>query len=290
MDFISIDVETANPDLSSICQIGVVQFRGGKVAHCWETLVNPRAYFDPMNVSVHGIRKADVSDAPTFPDIATKLHRFLTKSIVCHHSPFDRTAIQAVHSRYRIALPRIQWLDTARVVRRTWHDRSRSGYGLHSVAKMLGISFTHHDAGEDARAAGEVLLHAIRKSGCSVSEWIKRSRLAITDPIAKTSGRRTRSGNPEGPLCGETAVFTGMLSMTRRVAADMAAAAGCNVGNDVTAATTLLVVGDQDVARLAGKTKSAKHLKAEAKIKNGQLIRILKESDFQRLLKAVEQG
>jgi DNA polymerase-3 subunit epsilon len=29
MEFLSIDVETANPDMSSICQIGIASFKDG---------------------------------------------------------------------------------------------------------------------------------------------------------------------------------------------------------------------------------------------------------------------
>jgi len=47
---------------------------------------------------------------------------------------------------------------------------------------------------------------------------------------------------------------------------------------------TLLVVGDQDVLKLAGQEKSSKHRKAEALIAAGQEIRILRESDFLSLI------
>ena len=47
--FIVIDIETANPDLLSICQIGIVFFENGQVVTKWETLVNPQDYFDPIN-------------------------------------------------------------------------------------------------------------------------------------------------------------------------------------------------------------------------------------------------
>jgi DNA polymerase-3 subunit epsilon len=82
-------------------------------------------------------------------------------------------------------------------------------------------------------------------------------------------------------------VFTGALSMPRREAADLAARAGCEVDGGVTKDTTLLIVGDQDVTRLApGESKSSKHLKAEALIAKGQPIRILRESDFLQLVRA----
>ena len=67
--FIVIDIETANPDLLSICQVGIVFFENGEVVTKWETLVNPRDYFDPINVSIHGITERDVRDAPILSDI-----------------------------------------------------------------------------------------------------------------------------------------------------------------------------------------------------------------------------
>ncbi len=48
--------------------------------------------------------------------------------------------------------------------------------------------------------------------------------------------------------------------------------------------TTLLVVGDQDIYKLAGKEKSSKHIRAEYLINQGQQIRIIKESDFIELI------
>lgn len=48
--------------------------------------------------------------------------------------------------------------------------------------------------------------------------------------------------------------------------------------------TTLLVVGDQDIRKLAGHKKSSKHRKAESLILVGQHLRILSESDFANLL------
>jgi DNA polymerase-3 subunit epsilon len=82
-------------------------------------------------------------------------------------------------------------------------------------------------------------------------------------------------------------VFTGALSLPRREAADLAAQAGCSVDGGVTKETTLLIVGDQDVRRLApGQVKSSKQVKAEQLIARGQPIRILRETDFQLLIAA----
>ena len=147
---------------------------------------------------------------------------------------------------------------------------------------MLGIEFQHHAALEDARAAGEILLRAIVQTGLSVADWLVR----VTRPINSTSasGYVAREGNPEGVLFGETVVFTGTLSLARSEAADLAAKVGCDVAGSVTKATTLLVVGDQDIRMLAGNEKSSKHRKAEGLIAKGQAIRILTEKDFAHLI------
>ena len=151
-----------------------------------------------------------------------------------------------------------------------------------NVAEFLGIEFRHHDAREDARAAGEILIRALKEAELSVEQWLVRSM----QPIDGSSGACVaRSGNPEGPLFGEVMAFTGALAVPRGMAASAAAMAGCEVEEGVTKRTTLLVVGDQDVRLLAGHEKSSKHRKAEDLIvRKGQPIRIVGESDFQRML------
>ena len=83
-------------------------------------------------------------------------------------------------------------------------------------------------------------------------------------------------------------MFTGALEIPRREAADLASGVGCTVAEGVTKKTTLLVVGDQDISKLAGKEKSSKHLKAEQLIQKGHNLRIIKESDFKELVRHAE--
>jgi hypothetical protein len=68
--------------------------------------------------------------------------------------------------------------------------------------------------------------------------------------------------------------------MVRREAADLAASAGCEVAASVTRSTTILVVGDQDVRRLAGQQKSSKQRKVELLIASGLQVRVVSETDF----------
>ncbi len=283
MNFVVIDVETANPDFSSICQVGLAEFRNGTLFESWGSFVNPEDYFDQMNIAVHGIDANMVRQAPKWPAIHHQLSRWLQDKIVVSHTAFDRVALARACSKNGVMPYESTWLDTARVVRRAWPEFSQRGYGLANVTKHFGITFKHHDAVEDARAAGEILLLAMTATGLSVEQWLDRVAKPIS-PQGSGSGNITKAGNADGPLFGEHLVFTGALTMPRREAAEAAALVGCEVEAGVTKHTTVLVVGDQDIRQLAGHEKSSKHRKAEDLMKKGQQIRIIGESDFRRLL------
>ena len=280
MDFVAIDVETANADLASICQIGIVAFENGSVKESWQSLVNPEDYFDGINTSIHGIDQHAVKRAPTFPRIYGSVRKWLADAVVASHTPFDRIAVARVVEKYDLEQFDCAWLDTASVARRAWPELSQRGYGLANVARKLSISFVAHNAEEDARAAGEILAHAMKETGMAISEWLVRVR----KPINPSATSIAMDGNPEGHLCGEVVVFTGALTIPRSLAAQMAADAGCRVVPSVGESTTLLIIGDQDVRRLAGQEKSSKHRRTEELIVRGQAIRILGESDFRRLV------
>jgi DNA polymerase-3 subunit epsilon len=281
VDFVAIDVETANANMASICQIGVAAFSTGGLVDEWKTYVDPEDFFDPMNVHIHGITCETVAGAPTLPGIAETLLSRLDEHVVLCHTSFDRVSVHQAFSKYELRLPTCVWLDSARVAQRTWKQFARRGYGLGNLCDHIGYEFAHHDALEDAKAAGYVMLAAMEATGLSVDDWLRRAGQPIDSEAAKPI---TREGNPEGSLSGEVMVFIGALLMPRREAADLAASVGCEVVANVTAHTTILVVGDQDVMKLAGHDKSSKHRKAESLIAQGQKIRVLRESDFMELL------
>jgi len=287
VEFHALDVETANPDLSTICQIGIAKFKDGRVIDEWVTLVNPDAKFHPMNINVHGIEAAHVKDAPRIRDLVATLRNLLEGSTIVTHTAFDRAAMRQAFER--IELPEINctWLDSARAVRRAWDEFSQSGYGLKNICAHIEYEFNHHDALEDAKAAGHVFLAASERTGLDLDGWAKS--------FAKKGGAKrwaalsvAREGDPDGPLFGETIVFTGSLAISRIEAADLAAKLGCSVGKSVTKKTSLLCVGDQDLSLLAGHKKSSKQRRAEELIAQGQNLRLLGESDFQAMFNLSE--
>ncbi len=291
--FIALDVETANADLASICSIGIATFEDGRMTDEWHSLVDPEDQFSDINMRIHGIDEGMVYGAPTYAALADKLNRKLDDSVVVSHGSFDRAAISKTATRWAVSPPTCRWLNSQTITRRTWPQFAGRGYGLKSVAEHIGYEFKHHDALEDAKAAGQVVLAAIEEAGLDISDWLAaldkrpRARGYARATGAAKGGSIRRQGNSDGPLFGEVVVFTGALEIARADAADLAAEVGCEVGTSVTRRTTLLVVGDTDLRKLAGRTKSSKHRKAEQLVLAGQPIRIIGESDFQSIIETV---
>ncbi|WP_063914675.1 exonuclease domain-containing protein [Pseudomonas sp. p21] len=273
--FISIDVETANSWFGSICQVGVVEFVDGQIVNEWESLVDPEDDFFEFNTRIHGITAVMVAGQPTFQAVLETVRMLASDSLITSYGHFDRAAFSQACDTRKLPPMANDWLNIQSAVRRAWPDRyATGGYRLNAVCKHLGIPLArHHNALDDARAAGIVLLRACEASGIHPQDWLARNRQPIQIAAASVV-------NASGPLAGEGIVFTGAMQMARQKAQDLAAAMGCEPSNGVTKKTTILVVGDQDLSRLAGKQKSSKHLKAEELIKVGQEIRIISESDF----------
>ncbi len=115
MQFVAIDVETANADMSSICQIGIAKFDNGVVVDEWSSLINPEDYFDYINIDIHGITENDVKNSPTFSEVESDLISFLSGATCVCHTHFDRVSIGKALNKYSLEPINISWLDSARV-------------------------------------------------------------------------------------------------------------------------------------------------------------------------------
>jgi DNA polymerase III subunit epsilon len=173
MKFFSLDVETANYNAASICQIGIGVFDNGELTGTWESLVDPRSHFHWGNVRVHGITAEMVRGAPTFSEVYPVLRSLLSGNIVVHHTPFDYHAFKSAFAQNNLNPINIQWLDSARIVRHTWQQFSKSGYNLANVANHLGIEFRHHDALEDSVTAGKIVIEACRMTSREINDWFE---------------------------------------------------------------------------------------------------------------------
>ena len=188
MTFNAIDVETANEDPSSICQIGIVRFYESKIKKQISILVNPEQQFNSFNTVLHRISEDTIRNSKTIAQVQAEIRRLLEGKVLVSHTPFDQIALDKAMERYGLDPIGATWLDSAAVARHAWPEQYRSrGWGLATVAGNLGITFQHHNAMEDARTAGEIVLHACRHTGLDIDGWLDR-----TNPDPDDCRRRKR--------------------------------------------------------------------------------------------------
>jgi DNA polymerase-3 subunit epsilon len=172
MEFVAIDVETANQNSASICQVGVACFREGKLVRSWGSLINPEDFFQPFNIQLHGIGPRSVAHSPTWVEVQSELREILEESTLVSHTYFDRGAIMGANERYGLSPIAISgWVDTCQIARRAWPHLPN--HKLTSLAQTFGIDYSAHDAAEDARCAGEILLLATSTTGLSLDDLLR---------------------------------------------------------------------------------------------------------------------
>ncbi|PZQ63445.1 MAG: transposase [Phenylobacterium zucineum] len=277
LDFVVIDVETACPRVSSICQIGIVGFAGGREVLNYETLVDPQDSFSGFNTRLHGIGPQHVAGKPTFPRLYGALLEHLGGRVTVAHSNFDQGALSAA---CRIAsLPMIQsrWLDSVQVARHAWPELPT--HRLNALAEHLGLEHQHHDALSDARVAGWVVVRAMEQTGLGLSDL-----LAAPWRGSSRQGKRPRAA-ANGPLRGERIAIVGAAG-DPGLAGEIAAAGGRLMSN-VGRTTTLLVVAAPRPFSYAVR-HSTPFMRAEALAADGAPIGILTAEELRDRIAAAK--
>ena len=162
-DFAAIDFETANQCRSSVCSVGIVVVRDGKIADKFYSLIYPEPdFFSYWNTQVHGLTMDDVYDAPTFPDVWRQAEPLIEGlPLVAHNCTFDESCLKAVFQRYNIPYPDYEFHCTCRASRAKLKGIIPN-HQLQTVAAYCGYDLTkHHNALADAEACAIIATQLI---------------------------------------------------------------------------------------------------------------------------------
>lgn len=162
-DFVAIDFETANALPSSVCSVGIVVVKNGEIVDSFYSLIHPVPnYYLFMNTRIHGIRKTDTQNAPTFPEVWEQIEPLIGNlPMVAHNSPFDEGCLKAVFRYYGMPYPDYQFHCTCRASRKKLKTEV-ANHQLHTVAKYCGYNLTnHHNALADAEACAHIALRLL---------------------------------------------------------------------------------------------------------------------------------
>lgn len=158
-DFVAIDFETANRSRQSVCSVGIVVVRDGKIADTFYSLIHPTPdYYSSFCTAVHGLTADDTDTAPDFPHVWEKVEdRIAGLPLVAHNSPFDEGCLRAVFEEYGMRYPGYRFYCTLRQSRRM--IKGLPNYQLHTVSAYCGYDLAnHHHALADAEACAHIAL------------------------------------------------------------------------------------------------------------------------------------
>ena len=160
LNFAAIDFETANRHKSSVCSVGVVVVRDGKITEKIYKLIHPAPnYYSPGNVAVHGLTNDDTDGADYFPEVWAEIAPHIEGlPLVAHFSVFDEGCLKAAFERYGMTYPGYKFYCTCNASRKTFGNRLPN-HRLPTVARMCGYDLeNHHNAICDAEACAEIAL------------------------------------------------------------------------------------------------------------------------------------
>lgn len=147
--FTAIDFETAQPDRSSICQVGLVVFEDDKIVDSLNILVQPpqNIYWSKF-VDIHGISPEDTQFSPTFAEVWHQIEPFVKhQNVVAHNGfAFDFPVLAKTLGYYDLEVPDYNKFCTYRIYKK----------GLAVLADQYDIKLNHHDALSDANACGQL--------------------------------------------------------------------------------------------------------------------------------------
>lgn len=178
--FAIVDLETTGlkAEFDHILQMAVVhQDASGRRLGEWSTYVRPphrwTSSLGPREI--HGITRRKVVFAPSITD-AMRTFVSLTRGrvVVAHNAPFDLGFLREASTRTGLPLEHSGTLCTLHLAR-ILGERGQSSNKLSALCDEFGVDPGRaHDALDDARAAGQVLVHLMNKLGLRTIDDVSR--------------------------------------------------------------------------------------------------------------------
>ena len=157
-DFAAIDFETANGRRSSVCSVGIVIVRDGRIVDRFYSLIRPYPnYYTRLTTAVHGIDHYDTDYEDNFPEVWYKVaERLKGLPLVAHNRAFDESCLRAAFMAYDMVYPDYEFHCTLVASRRCMR---LPNHKLNTVAAACGYKLdNHHHALADAEACAAIAL------------------------------------------------------------------------------------------------------------------------------------
>ena len=311
-DYTIIDIETTglDPFYNEIIEISALRIRNNEIVDRYDTLVKPRQsflaseddtdfhlengeklqYIDEFISELTGITNAMLGKAPDISEVLPTFNEFIDNDILIGHNiNFDINFLYDKYVEYLQKPLTNNFIDTLRIARKILPELRH-----HRLDDLIEYFFK--EIRNEHRALNDCILtdkiyHSLSKMIVDKYEDIENFKqqfkkkhhatsLKARDIIAENTEFDT-----EHPLYQKVCVFTGTLEkMPRKEAMQIVANLGGVCGDNVTAQTNYLILGNNDYCKSIKDGKSNKQKKAEKLKMVGQDIEIISENIFYEMI------
>ena len=283
-----LDLETANNDRGSVCAIGIVYVEDNSVVDTYYTLVNPHSEFSNMCMRIHHIKPEHVTDAPSFADVWPGLYAKLRAiPIVAYNASYDMYHLEKAIYDAGYGEPNLRYTCALKLAKQWVPAQSHK---LENVAAHFGITYTPHEALDDARATAGIMIAMMRSHDVtSLHSFMRLSNRSydytifdkydpVTDQVDSDNVQvRTKSfQHGDGTaLKGKGIYICGALNMlTKDELKVTLAEVSCNYKAKLTKQVDMVIISDKALG-----TDRADKCISDARAINNQM-EIINESEF----------
>ena len=148
-DFVAIDFETANNVRTSVCAVGIVVVREGKIVDSFYSLIHPEPNYY-LFTYIHGLTQIDTDNAPLFPEVWKQIEPMIEGlPLVAHNKAFDESCLKSVFRLYGMDYPDYEFHCTCVASKRVFPNAEN--HRLNTISALCGYNLdNHHHALADA--------------------------------------------------------------------------------------------------------------------------------------------
>ena len=277
-DYVVIDIESTGLQFQfdEIIEIGIARVRNNIVVETYSQLIKPIQAINGFITSFTGITNDMVKNMPSILDVKDSVLEFIGDDIILgHNTAFD---LAFLNFRFNTKISN-QYMDTLQFARKVFPNLKN--HKLTTLVKNFNLSKNEHRALADCISTKQ-LYDLIKKT--MAEKNFKIETLWSTGKVKNIVSNNTVF-DEDGPYYERHMVFSGTLEkMTKSEAEQLVVDVGAILDNSVTKKTNILILGSTEQNSILKGKKSAKQIKAEKYIQEGQDLEIIDQFTFYNIM------
>lgn len=167
---VAVDLETTglSPLVDKIIEIAAVKITSDGAVSEFHQLINPLIEIPEFTIQFHGLKNADLLQAPTIKKPLKHFWDFVGRHpMIAHNSTFDLGYLIKSSHDFQIEFPPLDIYDSCRYARALYKkaETGPQNFKLSTLSEFVGFPLNHHVAMEDTMACLKIMAFLAKIEG-----------------------------------------------------------------------------------------------------------------------------